>query len=283
MLGAALSASRDARPASPRRSLEGRREHDRRLHGGARAPGGVRGSDGTVVQRRDRDRRRPGDAGAAVRRVSPLRAMGAHRRAGRRAATSRPTTSPTARHEEDARADVGALPLARRDGGCSTRSIARARGERADAAVVGRDARRERRRRRDAHDAVAARAGVVLSGTGGVWRVRRDDGDDVEASLRGRLKKSNAAGAPTARCGATPSVRPRRSSSRSATTCCSSATTAATRGRSPRSCRAARSSRAARPAAGTASASSPRTSIRSSSCSPRRSPSRIRACSTAFS
>jgi len=34
--------------------------------------------------------------------------------------------------------------------------------------------------------------GVVLSGTGGVWRVRREDGVVVEASLRGRLKKSNA-------------------------------------------------------------------------------------------
>ena len=34
--------------------------------------------------------------------------------------------------------------------------------------------------------------GVVLSGTGGVWRVRRDDGTVVEASLRGRVKKANA-------------------------------------------------------------------------------------------
>ena len=34
--------------------------------------------------------------------------------------------------------------------------------------------------------------GVVLSGTGGVWRVRRPDGSVVEASLRGRVKKSNA-------------------------------------------------------------------------------------------
>lgn len=34
--------------------------------------------------------------------------------------------------------------------------------------------------------------GVVLSGTGGIWRVRRDDGTVVEASLRGRVKKSNA-------------------------------------------------------------------------------------------
>ena len=34
--------------------------------------------------------------------------------------------------------------------------------------------------------------GVVLSGTGGIWRVRRSDGSVVEASLRGRVKKSNA-------------------------------------------------------------------------------------------
>lgn len=34
--------------------------------------------------------------------------------------------------------------------------------------------------------------GLVLSGTGGVWRVQREDGVVVEASLRGRVKKSNA-------------------------------------------------------------------------------------------
>ena len=34
--------------------------------------------------------------------------------------------------------------------------------------------------------------GLVLSGTGGVWRVRRDDGLILDASLRGRLKKSNS-------------------------------------------------------------------------------------------
>ena len=38
----------------------------------------------------------------------------------------------------------------------------------------------------------AEEQGIVLSGTGGVWRVRRDDGSVVEASLRGRVKKSNA-------------------------------------------------------------------------------------------
>jgi len=37
-----------------------------------------------------------------------------------------------------------------------------------------------------------AEQGIVLSGTGGVWRVRRDEGTVVEASLRGRVKKSNA-------------------------------------------------------------------------------------------
>jgi ribosome biogenesis GTPase / thiamine phosphate phosphatase len=34
--------------------------------------------------------------------------------------------------------------------------------------------------------------GVVVGGTGGVWRVRTNDGDFVDASLRGRLKKSDA-------------------------------------------------------------------------------------------
>jgi ribosome biogenesis GTPase / thiamine phosphate phosphatase len=35
------------------------------------------------------------------------------------------------------------------------------------------------------------RQGIVSSGTGGVWRVLTDDGREVEASLRGRLKKSD--------------------------------------------------------------------------------------------
>jgi ribosome biogenesis GTPase len=34
--------------------------------------------------------------------------------------------------------------------------------------------------------------GVVVSGTGGVWQVRTDTGDTLDASMRGRLKKSNA-------------------------------------------------------------------------------------------
>jgi len=34
--------------------------------------------------------------------------------------------------------------------------------------------------------------GVVLSGTGGIWQVRTENGETVEASLRGRLKKSNS-------------------------------------------------------------------------------------------
>jgi ribosome biogenesis GTPase / thiamine phosphate phosphatase len=34
--------------------------------------------------------------------------------------------------------------------------------------------------------------GVVLSGTGGVWRVRTERGDTIDVSLRGRLKKSDA-------------------------------------------------------------------------------------------
>src|SRR3954451_12800484 len=44
----------------------------------------------------------------------------------------------------------------------------------------------------DEESAAAAEQGIVLSGTGGVWRVRRDQGSVVEASLRGRVKKSNS-------------------------------------------------------------------------------------------
>jgi ribosome biogenesis GTPase len=38
---------------------------------------------------------------------------------------------------------------------------------------------------------VSLRRGVVLSGTGGVWQVRADDGEVLAASLRGRLKKTD--------------------------------------------------------------------------------------------
>jgi ribosome biogenesis GTPase len=34
--------------------------------------------------------------------------------------------------------------------------------------------------------------GVVLSGTGGIWQVRTNTGETVEASMRGRLKKANS-------------------------------------------------------------------------------------------
>src|ERR1041384_341988 len=37
--------------------------------------------------------------------------------------------------------------------------------------------------------AMTARAGVVLSGTGGIWRVQLAPGEVVDASLRGRLKQ----------------------------------------------------------------------------------------------
>lgn len=37
----------------------------------------------------------------------------------------------------------------------------------------------------------AGEAGTVLAGTGGVWRIRTDDGMELDASLRGRLKKSD--------------------------------------------------------------------------------------------
>jgi ribosome biogenesis GTPase len=34
--------------------------------------------------------------------------------------------------------------------------------------------------------------GIVVNGTGGIWRVRTESGQTIEASLRGRLKKSNS-------------------------------------------------------------------------------------------
>src|SRR4051812_47469601 len=67
--------------------------------------------------------------------------------------------------------------------------------------MVGRDARRGRWRRvrrvrmTDLHQEPSSAPGdegILLSGTGGVWRVRRADGSVIEASLRGRVKKSNA-------------------------------------------------------------------------------------------
>lgn len=41
--------------------------------------------------------------------------------------------------------------------------------------------------------------GIVLSGTGGIWRVRRRDGLEVDAALRGRLKRFDDAKAKQAR------------------------------------------------------------------------------------
>ena len=37
----------------------------------------------------------------------------------------------------------------------------------------------------------AGERGVVLAGTGGVWRVRTEGGETREVSLRGRLKKAD--------------------------------------------------------------------------------------------
>jgi ribosome biogenesis GTPase len=45
---------------------------------------------------------------------------------------------------------------------------------------------------RDGPSSSVEEEGIVLSGTGGIWRVRRSDASVIEASLRGRVKKSNA-------------------------------------------------------------------------------------------
>jgi len=56
--------------------------------------------------------------------------------------------------------------------------------------MVGRDARGGRRGE-SAAVSVASHEGIVTKGTGGVWCVLADDGHEYEASLRGRLKKSD--------------------------------------------------------------------------------------------
>jgi hypothetical protein len=61
--------------------------------------------------------------------------------------------------------------------------------------------------------------GIVASGTGGVWRVLRDDGGEIEASMRGRLKKSDTgrrAGG-SIRRGTTPAAAASASSPRTST------------------------------------------------------------------
>ena len=63
-------------------------------------------------------------------------------------------------------------------------------------------------------EAVPSKLGVVLSGTGGVWRVQRHDGLVVDAALRGRLKRYDDAKGKLARADkaggrARPSVKSR--------------------------------------------------------------------------
>src|SRR6185503_12793532 len=60
------------------------------------------------------------------------------------------------------------------------------------AQMVGRDARRHRRYTGARVTIDTLVRGVVLGGTGGVWQIRTDDGETVDAALRGRLKKSNS-------------------------------------------------------------------------------------------
>src|SRR4051812_2594772 len=63
--------------------------------------------------------------------------------------------------------------------------------------MVGRHAQRARRRGADVMErdiaggegTTGARRGLVLSGTGGTWRVRVDDTLTVDATMRGRLKR----------------------------------------------------------------------------------------------
>jgi hypothetical protein len=56
-----------------------------------------------------------------------------------------------------------------------------------------------------------ARTGIVAGGTGGVWRVLTDDGELLDASLRGRLKRPTSGVGPAARFAATRSPRRPRS------------------------------------------------------------------------
>ena len=85
---------------------------------------------------------------------------------------------------------IGEMPLERRQSAARA-PHRRATRRRADAPLVGRDARRGIRRRGRVTEPGEVR-GVVLGGTGGVWQVRTDGGETVDAGLRGRLKKSNS-------------------------------------------------------------------------------------------
>ena len=149
--------------------------------------------------------------------------------------------------------------------------------------MVGRDARRRRRRkhvtdRPPAHGVVLERDGRRLARA----NRRRRNGRRVAARAAEEVERR-----PPPRRLASPrhrglgrrdseARRRRRRASRAV------GRTAAI-GRSPRFFRAVRRWRAARRAGDRASASSPPTSTRSLSCSPRRSPSRTRGCSTGFS
>ena len=124
--------------------------------------------------------------------------------------------------------------------------------------------------------------GRVLSGTGGIWRVRRSDGEVIDAALRGRLKRHDDAKAKLARSdrdgGRTKaSVRSRgeRRDERAADTEGPALKLAVgdevqieqesegASWRSPASCLVAHSWHDARPAVATVSESSPRMWIRS--------------------
>src|SRR5512146_2558812 len=91
---------------------------------------------------------------------------------------------PRARRDRSGRPRAARGDAPRSGKGAPRPADRRAERRSVDAPVVGCEARRGRR----GVSAEAPITGVVLGGTGGVWRVRTAAGETVDATLRGRLK-----------------------------------------------------------------------------------------------